>query len=313
MRRSERSGRRRRRRSRAGRSGARVWTPYLFLAPGFALFALVMIYPIVRLAEMSLYNWSIVPGATSQYLGLGNYRRAFHDPIFWRALQNSAFYMAITVPTQIALGLGVAVLLQPKMRGRAVFRVLYYLPVITSWVVSSLLFQYLFLTDGGLVNWLLHDSLGLTSHNISWLGDRWTAMATLGVLGVWKGIGWSMVIFLAALQGVPEELYEAASIDGAGPWRRFRHVTLPSIRNAIAFVSVLLVIGGFNVFISVYLMTAGGPANETQVLLTYMYSEAFSFLDFGYGSAIGFILTGVVFVFSVVQLRIFRAPKEARA
>jgi multiple sugar transport system permease protein len=153
----------------------------------------------------------------------------------------------------------------------------------------------------------------LTSSNTSWLSSRWTGLVAISALGVWKGIGWSMVIFLAALQGVPEELYEAASIDGAGPWRRFRHVTLPSIRNAIAFVSVLLVIGGFNVFISVYLMTAGGPANETQVLLTYMYSEAFSFLDFGYGSAIGFILTGIVFVFSVVQLRIFRAPREARA
>jgi multiple sugar transport system permease protein len=296
-----------------GGPGERVTTPYLFLAPGFALFALVMIYPMIRLAQMSLYHWSIVPGATSQYLGLGNYRRAFDDPIFWRALENSAFYMVITVPTQIALGLGVAVLLAPKMRGRAVFRVLYYLPVITSWVVASLLFQYLFLTDGGLINWLLHDTLHVTSGDISWLGSRWTAMTAIGVLGVWKGVGWSMVIFLAALQGVPDDLYEAAAIDGAGAWRRFRHVTLPGIRNAMAFVSVLLVIGGFNVFISVLLMTDGGPANETQVLLTYMYNQAFSFLDFGYGSALGFILTSIVFAISIVQLRLFRGPREARA
>jgi multiple sugar transport system permease protein len=231
------------RRRRGGRPGERLLTPYLFLAPGFLLFALVMLYPIVRLAEMSLYHWSIVPGATSEWIGLGNYRRALDDPVFWRALQNSAYYMAITVPTQIALGLGVAVLLQPRMRGRGVFRALYYLPVITSWVVASLLFQYLFLTDGGLVNWVLHDSLGLTDHNISWLGDRWTALTALGILGVWKGVGWSMVVFLAALQSVPDDLYEAAAIDGAGPWRRFRHVTLPGIRNAMAFVSVLLVIG----------------------------------------------------------------------
>jgi len=124
LRRPEASGRRRSRRRRGGKPGERLSTPYLFLAPGFALFVLIMIYPIVRLAQMSLYNWSIVPGATSQWLGLGNYRYALHDPIFWRALQNSAYYMVITVPTQIALGLGVAVLLQPKMRGRALFRVL---------------------------------------------------------------------------------------------------------------------------------------------------------------------------------------------
>jgi multiple sugar transport system permease protein len=296
-----------------GGPGERLRTPYLFLAPGFALFALVMIYPMFRLVQMSLYHWSIVPNASSQYLGLGNYRRAFDDPIFWRALQNSAYYMLVTVPAQIVLGLGVAILLAPKMRGRAFFRILYYLPVITSWVVASLLFQYLFLTDGGLVNWILHDSLGITNGNISWLGSRWTALTTIGILGVWKGIGWSMVIFLAALQGVPDELYEAASIDGAGSWKQFRHVTLPGIRNALAFVSVLLVIGGFNVVISVILMTDGGPANETQVLLSYMYAQAFSFLDFGYGSAIGVLLTMIVFAFSVVQLRLFRAPREARA
>jgi multiple sugar transport system permease protein len=312
LRRPERSGRRSRR-VRAGTPGERAWTPYLFLAPGFALFALTMLWPVVKLFQMSLYHWSIVPGATSQYLGLGNYRRAFDDPVFWRALENSGFYMLITVPAQIVLGLGVAVLLAPKIRGRAVFRVLYYLPVITSWVVASLLFQYLFLTDGGLINWLLHDTLHLTHHDIGWLGSRWTAMFAIGVLGVWKGIGWSMVIFLAALQAVPDELYEAAAIDGAGPWRRFRHVTLPGIRSSLAFVSVLLVIGGFNVFISVLLVTNGGPAGETEVLLSYMYAQAFTLLDFGYGSALGFILTMVVFAIAVIQLRLFRGPREARA
>ena len=135
-------------------------------------------------------------------------------------------------------------------------------------------------------------------------------MTAIGVLGIWKGIGWSMVIFLAALQGVPRELYEAAAVDGAGPWRRFLSISLPSLRPVVAFVTVMLVIGGFNVFISVFLITNGGPLDETQVLLTYMYRQAFTFLDFGYGSAISFTLTLIVAVLSLVQLRLFRRPGE---
>jgi multiple sugar transport system permease protein len=221
--------------------------------------------------------------------------------------------MVATVPAQIVLGLLVAVLLDARMPGRALFRVLFYLPVVTSWVVVSLLFKYLFETDAGLVNWVLKDGLGIVDHNVQWLQHRWLAMTAISILGVWKGVGWSMVIFLAALQGVPHELHEAAAIDGAGAWARFRHVSLPAIRTTIAFVLILLVIGGFNVFISVYLMTGGGPVGETEVLLTYMYRQAFEFLDFGYGSAIAFMLTGVVFALSLMQLRLFRQPEEIAA
>ncbi len=288
-----------------------VTAAYLFLAPGFLLFALVILYPIVRAFQISLYNWSIVPGTASRFLGLHNYDRAIHDPIFWRALANTGFYMAVTVPGQIVLGLAAAVLLDARLPGRGFFRTLYYVPVVTSWVVVSLLFQYLFITDGGLVNWIIHDNLHLVGHNVDWLGARWTAMLALSILGIWKGIGWSMVIFLAALQGVPPELKEAAAVDGAKAWSRFRAVSLPAIRPVVAFVTVMLVIGSFNVFISVFLMTKGGPQDETQVLLTYMYRWAFSYLDFGYGSALCFILTLIVFALTIVQLRVFRRPAEA--
>jgi multiple sugar transport system permease protein len=282
-----------------------AYAAYLFLAPGFLLFALVILYPIARAFQISLYEWSIVPGATSRFLGLDNYDRALHDPVFWRSLGNTGFYMAVTVPTQIALGLAAAVLLDARMPARGLFRALYYLPVITSWVVVSLLFRYLFMTDGGLVNWVLHDGLHVIDHNVQWLGSRWTAMTAISVLGIWKGIGWSMVIFLAALQGVPRELYEAAAVDGADSWRSFRSITLPTLLPVVAFVTVMLVIGGFNVFISVFLITNGGPLDQTQVLLTYMYRQAFSFLDFGYGSALSFTLTLIVFALSLAQLRMF--------
>ena len=277
---------------------------YLFLAPGFLLFALVILYPIARAFQISLYNWSIVPGTASQFLGLHNYGRAIRDPLFWRGLENSGFYMAVTVPAQIVLGMAVAVLLDARMPARGFFRALFYLPVVTSWVVVSLLFRYLFITQGGFVNQELH-------LNVDWLGQRWTAMLVLSILGIWKGIGWSMVIFLGALQSVPRELKEAAAVDGAKAWSRFRAVSLPAMRPVIAFVTILLVIGGFNVFISVYLVTQGGPLDQTQVLLTYMYREAFSYLDFGYGSALAFILTLIVFVLAIVQLRLFRRPSGA--
>jgi multiple sugar transport system permease protein len=301
-------------RSRLGwraRPGRDYRAAYLFLAPGFALFALVVLYPIVRAFQISLYQWSIVPAVASRYLGLHNYGRAIHDPIFWRALVNTGFYMAVTVPAQIVLGLAAAVLLDAKLPARGFFRTIYYLPVVTSWVVVSLLFRYLFITDGGLVNWILHDGLHVVGHNINWLGARWTAMSALSILGIWKGVGWSMVIFLAALQGVPKELHEAAAVDGAGAWRRFRAVSLPAIWQAVAFVTVMLVIGGFNVFASVFLITGGGPIDQTQVLLTYMYRQAFTFLDFGYGSSLAFTLTFIVFVLSIGQLRLFRRPAEA--
>jgi multiple sugar transport system permease protein len=280
-----------------------VAAAYLFLAPGFLLFLLVVIYPIARAFQISLYDWSIVPGTASRFLGLHNYGRALHDALFWRGLVNAGFYMLVTVPAQIVLGLAVAVLLDAKMPGRGLFRAIYYLPVVTSWVVVSLLFRYLFITEGGFVNGELHLS-------VNWLGQRWTAMLVLSILGVWKGIGFSMVIFLGALQAVPAELKEAAAVDGAKAWARFRAVSLPAIRPVIAFVTILLVIGGFNVFISVYVVTQGGPLDETQVLLTYMYREAFSYLDFGYGSALSFILTLVVFALALVQLRLFRRPQE---
>lgn len=287
-------------------------TGLLFVLPGFVLFSVAILYPIVRAAQMSLYQWQILPGAISTFLGLGNYRRALADPTFWLSAGNSAVYMLFTVPPQIVLGLLIALLLRRKSPAQPVFRALFYLPVITSWVVVSLLFKYLF-ADNGLVNFTLHDFLHLMSSDTSWLSGRWTALVAICALGVWKGIGWSMMIFLAALQGVPRSLEEAAMVDGAGRWRRFLTVTLPAIWPAAAFVTVMLVIGGFNVFTSVLVMTAGGPGDQTQVLLTYMYDQAFKYLDFGYGSAIAVLLAVFVLILSLVQLRVFRDRNEGVA
>lgn len=273
-------------------------TPYLFIAPGFLIFVAAIVYPMIQAFQISFYEWKIIAGTTSTFLGLDNYIRAFNDPHFWQSLSNSGVYMLLTVPPQIVLGLGVAMLLKAKSPAQPLFRVLFYLPVVTSWVVVSLLFKYLF-ADDGLINYAL-------GTEVSWLSSRWTAMVAICALGVWKGIGWSMMIFLAALQGVPRELEEAAIVDGAGRWQKFRVVTLPAIWPAMLFVTVMLVIGGFNVFTSVVVMTGGGPGGSTDVILSYMYRQAFEFLDFGYGSALAVLLTGIVFILSLIQLRMFR-------
>lgn len=281
--------------------------PALFIAPGFLLFLIAIVYPIFQALKISLYDWNIIVNSSSKFIGLDNYIRAFQDSHFWLSLSNSGIYMAFTVPFEIALGLMVALLLKENSPSQTFFRILYYLPVVTSWVVVSLLFKYLF-ADNGLINFTLNDLLHVTDGNTSWLSQRWSALVAICALGIWKGIGWSMMIFLAALQGVPQTLLEAATIDGANNWQKFWGVTVPAIWPAIVFVTVMLVIGGFNVFVSVEVMTGGGPGGSTEVLLTYMYLQAFTYLDFGYGSAIAVILALLVFTLSVLQLKFFRNP-----
>jgi multiple sugar transport system permease protein len=274
---------------------------YAFLAPAFALFVIVLLIPIGKATQVSFYDWLPFPGADNTWVGLDNYTRALGDPQFRLSVVNALVYMLVTVPGQILLGLGVALLLQNRLPGRAAFRVLFYLPVVTSWVVVSLLFRYLFATDGGLINWVLVEGLGVVEEPVGWLESRWTGIAALCVLGIWKGVGWTAVILLAGMTGVPKELHEAAAVDGAGYGRRTWHVTLPALRRTLLFVSVMLVIGSFNVFISVLLMTAGGPAGKTEMPLTYTYRQAFNFLEFGYGSAVAVIMTVIVLILSIGQ------------
>ncbi|MDQ1720378.1 MAG: lactose/L-arabinose transport system permease protein, partial [Pseudonocardiales bacterium] len=291
------SGRRRRRRRRT------AWlVPYLLLAPAIAFFVTVMLFPIGKAIQVSLYEWSPIPDAQNTFLGAANYTRALADADFGRAVINAIVYMLVTVPGQIAIGLVVALLLNARLPGRTLFRVLFYLPVVTSWVVVSLLFRYLFANEGAL-NWLLVDGLGLSA--VGWLDSRWTAMVVFCALGIWKGVGWTAVILLAGLQGVPAEQLEAAAVDGAGYLRRLWHVTLPALRRTLLFVTVLLGIGGFQAFIQVLLLTDGGPAGQTEMPLTYLYKQAFKFLDFGYGSALAVLMTVVVLIFSISQTAMF--------
>lgn len=289
----------------------RAFWPALFLAPGLAVFFAFNTYPLVKGLDISLRDWSVLPDAPSPFVGMKHYRQALEDPIFWVALRNTALYALVTVPGQIVLGLAVALGLHQVARFRTLLRTLYYLPVVTSWVVVSLIFKFIFAGDAGLANVVLRDRLGVVPDYVTWLAEPATALFVVMLLGIWKGIGWTMIIFLAGLQGIPRELLEAAAIDGAGPWQRFRHVTLPLLRPATLFVLVMLLIGAFNVFISVFLLTGGKPLHQTETLLTYMYHQAFDFLEFSYGAAISFVLAAIVFALSLVQLRVLRRPALA--
>jgi multiple sugar transport system permease protein len=285
--------------------------PWMFMLPGMLLFGIWMAYPLVKAFQISLYDWNPIPGAVSAFVGAANYLRAFDDPIFWLALRNTFVYTVVTVAGQIVLGLSVAVLVDKLVITRNFFRTIYYIPVVTSWVVVSILFKYLFnSSNAGLVNYLMVDVFHVLPDTVYWLSNAGTAWVAIMSLGIWKGIGWNMVIFLAALQGIPVELYEIASIDGANGFQRFWRITLPLIRPTLVFVLVMLVIGGFQAFTSIYLMTGGDPMQRTEVVLSYMYNQGFKYLDFGYGAALSYLLAVLIFGINITQMRILQKPVE---
>jgi len=293
------------------RTTSRIATAALFLLPGLLLYLTFIIGPMLYSLRISFYDWRIIKPEQSEWVGLGNYARALGDPIFRRAILNTFVYTAVTVPGQIIIGVFVAVLLNQAIRGKAIFRVIYYLPVITSWVIVSLLFEYMFSGQAGLINYLLRDVFHLTSKNIIWLADPILAFVPIHLLGIWKGIGWTAIIALAGLQAIPEHLYEAAKVDGAGPFERFFSITLPLLRPTLVFLLVVLTIGGLNAYISNLLITNGGdPLDLTHFVLTLMYEATFTKLEFGYGSSISYFLTGIVFIISIAQIRLLRRNVE---
>ena len=283
----------------------------VLLLPGVLVFAMFTIYPIVKLLYMSFLEWNRDNMFEHSFAGLSNYAAVLSDATFRTAFANTLIYTLVTVPGQMVLGLLAAVLINSIPRFRVPFRVIYYLPVITSWVIVSLVFRYIFNTEG-MLNYLLTNVLHLSESNIRWLDTRWGGLTVAMMLGIWKGVGWNLVVFLAALQSVPQELYESASIDGCGPFARFFYITLPSIKPTILFALVMLTIGGFNVFTSIKMITDGKPMHQTEVVLTWMYSKAFSSGDFGYAAALSFIVAVTLAFLAVLQFKAMRRNGESQ-
>jgi len=260
---------------------------------------------------MSFFDWNIGFQQSSPFIGLKNYIDVITDPIAKIAIVNTFVYALVTVPLQMIIGLGVALLINNIKKFNLTFRLGYYLPVITSWVVVALLFRYIF-ANTGLINYLLVDVFKVTNDPVRWLSSRWSALSSAMLLGIWKGIGWNMIIFLAALQAVPKHLYEAADIDGASRLQKFRFITLPSIRGTITFALIMLSIGAFNTYTPIAILTGGNPMHQTEVVLTWMYFQTFDALNMGYSAALSIIVTIIIMVVTILVFGISNRKKVTR-
>ena len=273
-------------------------TAWSFIAPSLVLLLVFSAAPLLFAFYLSFHEWNLLEPA-KPFVGLRHYLDLASDGLFWNAAKNTAIY-SLYVPATMACALGVAILLNRSIRGVALLRAVFFLPYITSFVAISIVWQWMYDPDFGLFNWAL-GLIGLGPY--PWLNSPATALMALIIMAVWIHIGFQMVIFLAGLQAIPNELYEAATIDGAGPWRRFWKITLPLLRPTTFFVLVTSIIGSFQIFTFVYVMTEGGPLHATDVIVYHIYQNAWRFLRMGYASAMSWALFAVIFAITLLQFR----------
>lgn len=279
--------------------------PYFFIGPNLVLLVTFLFGPIVAAVVISFYRWSVI--GVSQFTGLDNYIRLAQDPLFLKVLVNTVVFTIGTVPPSIALGLAAAVLLNRRLPGRTFFRGVFFAPVVISGVATALIAAWLFDNNYGIINWGLQ-AIGLQP--IPWLSSPTGSMASVIVITVWTRFGLCMVIYLASLQSIPANFYEAARVDGAGAWQRFRYITWPLLRPTTFLLVVINVIFSFKVFDLIFAMTGGGPGFSTTVLVMYIYETAFDRSDMGYASAMGVILYLIVTAFMIVQWRTSRKAES---
>lgn len=298
---------------RRGPFGRRARFGRLFVAPNMIAVAVFMLFPLGFSLYMSFHNWDMFRRA--KFVGLANYRSLFgEDPLFAIALSNTVLYTVGTVIPTLLISLGVAGVLSRKIKGIAIFRTVIFLPLAVSSVVMAVVWQFVFNTNNGLLNIVL-GWIGVEP--IPWLVDPKYALASLCIVSVWRSVPFATVILMAAMQGVPEDLYEAARLDGAGELRQFLSITVPLIRSAVSFVVVISIIHAFQAFDLVYVLNGrnGGPETATYVLGIMLFQHAFAFLEFGYASALAWVMFAILLVLTVVQLRLGRrrAAQEERS
>jgi multiple sugar transport system permease protein len=271
---------------------------WIFLSPALILLGLFIIFPIIYLFILSFTTGSFTSAGT-YWVGLKNYLRLILNPDFWQVIGNTLYFTIATVIPSLIIPLGLAVLLNKNIPMRGILRTTYFLPSIVSLVAAGLGFRWIFQTDGPINGFL--NILGIAP--IPWLGDAFWAMPVLIILSIWKQLGFNMVVFLAGLQTIPSSRYEAAELDGAKPWQQFWHITLPGLRPTLVFVIVTTIIFTLRSFEQVYVMTGGGPLNSTNLLVFYIYQEAFAQFDFGYAAAAATVLLAITLVLVYFQLR----------
>jgi raffinose/stachyose/melibiose transport system permease protein len=276
----------------------------LFIWPALLLYLVFSVYPILRTVEISFTNWDGL-STHYDYVGWANYIKALGDGIWWQSLWHGVFFSAMALIFMNGIGLLLALIVDGTKRGQTIYRALFYLPPVLSGVVVALIFKWFYEPYGGPLNSALQ-SLGLTSLTHAWLGDSATAIWCVSIASIWAGIGYPFLLFLAGLQGVPAELYEAAQLDGANTWHQFRHVTVPFLIPVGTVVSILTILGAMQLFNIVIAMTGGGPGYATEVPVLHIYREAFKSTHFGYATALSMVFGAILFVVSIVQLQISR-------
>lgn len=280
------------------------YVPYLFLLPAAVILVVFFFIPFFQTIMLSAQDYSAnIYNPT--YVGLQNYIKLFQSPIFYTVLLNTFLYLIIAVPILATVPLFLAILVSQKIRGVTVYKILIYLPVIVSIVVAAIAFKWLY-AEQGILNYLI----GLLGFNpVGWLTDTRFSLISVIIVTIWKGIGYYMMIYLAALMSVPKELYEACDIDGASVWRKHLTVTIPHIMPTLALVSTISAISAMKVFAEIYVMTKGGPLNSSKTIVYYIYERAFENLDLGYASAMAVILLIIVMIFSLINILCFERNK----
>ena len=290
----------------------RTRAPWLFVSPALLAIGLFFVVPAIASLFLSFTDFDIYALAdlnNLRFVGFDNYSRLIGNPLFWRAMGNTLWFVVLGVPLVVALSLAAALLVNARtLHWKPVWRVALFAPYVTTLVATAVVWRYLLHTRYGLVNYAL-GWVGIEP--IDWLGSPTASLPAILIFVAWKTFGYNMIIFMAALQTVPHELHEAARIDGAGPWARFRHVTLPAIAPVVLLVSILSVAGFFQLFAEPYVMTQGGPAQSTVTVLYFMYEEGFKWWNLGSGAAVAFILFVMIFAVTMVQLAVAKRAERA--
>jgi multiple sugar transport system permease protein len=288
---------------------SRTRTGWLFILPSLAHLSIFVLFPILFAFYLSLHRWDVLKRG-KPFVGLANYAHVLHDPFYWNALKNSVYYAVASVPLGTAVALGVAILVHQRLRGVHFFRTLYYLPAVSSAVALSMVWTFLYLPEHGLLDWALA-AVGLReAAQTDWLQSTVWAMPALVFMSIWTGLGPRMVLFLAGLAGIPETLYEAAAVDGAGRWACFRRITLPLLLPTTFFILVTSSISAFQVFTPIYMMTKGGPVRHTDVVGYHIYNQAWRQFHMGTASAQSYVLFLLILAVTILQFKVVARRME---
>ena len=270
--------------------------PYLLVSPYLIFVIVFVVFPVLFCFFLTFHKWNII--APMKFIGTDNYSRLLHDRLFWIAIGNTLKFLLLHIPLQLGVSLFLAYLLNQKIRAIAFFRGAFFMPVIVSGVVVTILWQQLLGYDFGLINRML---MGVGLHKIGWLVNPDIAIYSIAVMATWKNVGLYVILFLVGLQTVPTQYYEAAKMEGATRWQQFYHITLPMINPTVFMVVILSTIGGFSLFIEPYIMTGGGPLNTTLSAVLYIYKQAFQYYNMGYSATLGFTYAIMIMVVVILQ------------